>query len=487
MPAERVRLEPVMSLDLGQKIGQLRAVPVSLGKGQQRALLAIYGADFEIDPFVEMFFFPTDTLKMVLFTPSGEVLWRRDLGKGVVPGIWFCPVFAFDLDGDGVDEIWYVGNVNAQHPLGLSGYRLERVDARTGRTTGQWQWPNHGGNPQSLSHLFRNFIFGGHAAGEPVLVTAQGTYGSMFLQAYGAGAGGELRPRWEVRIPADAPGARGSHMCAIADLDADGVQEVLWGERCIELGAGRELFCADRDSYRGHSDIAQPVYDRATGRRYLYTCREQDPRATPRVALYDARGERVWGDLDHGHMDIGWVARLGHDRARGGPGPSGGADGATSHEGGIGEYVAMSIRIGQKSAGPDGRHHQSIEEFAWDAFTGAPHRLPFSGYRTIPVDLNGDGFHEIARGQPSGDGEVWDRFGNRIGNVGGPVAMASKFLDGVPGEQLLSYAEDGTVRIWADRNARDGEHALRRYACPEYAANQRQTAVGYGLINLAGL
>ena len=55
-------------------------------------------------------------------------------------------------------------------------------------------------------------------------------------------------------------------MCAISDMDGDGVQEVLWGERCIELGEGRELFCADRDTWRGHSDVATPVLDRATGR-----------------------------------------------------------------------------------------------------------------------------------------------------------------------------------------------------------------------------
>ncbi len=81
---------------------------------------------------------------------------------------------------------------------------------------------------------------------------------------------------------------------------------------------------------------------------------------------------------------------------------------------------------------------------------------------------------------------MWDRFGGRIGNVGGPVATASKFMD-LPGEQLLSYSADGMARIWVDRDAEDSPHALLRYASPEYAANQRQTAVGYGLINLAGL
>jgi len=64
--------------------------------------------------------------------------------------------------------------------------------------------------------------------------------------------------------------------------------------------------------------------------------------------------------------------------------------------------------------------------------------------------------------------------------------MASKFLD-LPGEQLLAYAPDGTLRIWADRNAEDSPAALARYAHPFYRTNQRLTAVGYNLINLAGI
>jgi hypothetical protein len=168
-------------------------------------------------------------------------------------------------------------------------------------------------------------------------------------------------------------------------------------------------------------------------------------------------------------MDIGWVARLG----LGAPGEPG-------------EYVAMSIRIGQKFCGPDGRWHNGTEEFSWDVRTGEPLPLPFSTYRTLPVDLNGDGFHEIVRGQPSGDGEVWDARGNRIGNVGGGVAMASKLLD-LPGEQIMSYGEDGTVRLWADRNAVDTPAALARYAHPFYSTNRHLTAVGYNLINLGGI
>jgi hypothetical protein len=180
--------------------------------------------------------------------------------------------------------------------------------------------------------------------------------------------------------------------------------------------------------------------------------------------LFDDQGHRVWGHVDRGHMDMGWVARLG--------------DG--------GRPVAMTIRIGRKTCGPDGRFHQDCEEFVFDALSGEARKLPFSVYRTIPVDLDGDGYHELVRGVPGGDGEVLDRHGKVLGSVGGPIAMASKVLD-LPGEQVLSYHSDGTVRVWADREARDAPEALARYRHPLYEANQRLTSVGYNLVNLGGI
>ena len=118
--------------------------------------------------------------------------------------------------------------------------------------------------------------------------------------------------------------------------------------------------------------------------------------------------------------------------------------------------------------------------------TGEKKPLGFSVYRTLPVDLDGDGCHELVRGVPGGDGEVLDRDGRTLGTIRGTVAMASKFLDR-PGEQVLAFEGDGTLRAWADANARDGEEALARYAHPFYKANQRLTSCGYNLCALGGL
>ena len=94
--------------------------------------------------------------------------------------------------------------------------------------------------------------------------------------------------------------------------------------------------------------------------------------------------------------------------------------------------------------------------------------------------------HELVYGVPGQAGRVVDSEANGLGSVGGPVAMAAKFLD-AQGEQVLTYHGDGTVRVWGDRRAEDHPTALARYGHPFYRANQRLTAVGYNLTVLGGL
>ncbi len=445
-------MRPVVEVPLGSPTGQLRAAPVRLGPGAAPAFMIAYGPDVDVDPYHEMFFYPRGTLTLAVVTHKGEILWKRDLGRGVVPGIWFTPFFPFDLDGDGVDEIWFVNNVDPDHPLSIRGQRLERVDARTGKTLERRPWPSPAGG-QVISATYRNFILGGMVKGRPVLVTAQGTYGPMALQAWNS----DMTRAWEHKIPA-GPSPRGSHMCPVVDLDNDGVEEVLWGERLIDLASGEQRFCADCDSYSGHSDVIQPFLDWSSKQWRIFTCRESG-RVAPRVATFDAAGKRLWGDLEQGHIDTGWVANLGPKGVR----------------------TALAIRIDSKSLGPDGLTRTGVEEFVYDPYTGARRKLPFSAYGTLPADIDGDGYHELLK-----DGKVLDANGRTLATYSGTVAMASKILD-LPGEQLLTWSPEGVLRVWSYPAARDTERARARYAHPFYKANQRLTATGYNLINLGGL
>ncbi len=442
--------------DLGISLAQVRSVPVSLGEGRPEAVLFVYSSQGNLDPWPELFSYPKDTLKMALYTMDGVRMWKRDLGTGVIPGVWYAPFVSFDLDQDGVDEIWFLNNLNPNLPFSLNARALERIDPRTGKTTGQWKWPDNTID-DTMSHSYRFFITGGYAHGKPVLVTAQGTYRDMYLQGYG----GDMEKRWDIRIPFDDGGARSSHLCPVLDFDRDGVDELFWGERLISLEDGHELFCGDKGKYFGHSDIVAPFEDVKTGKRYIYTCREDyEQEGEPRVVTYNEKGEREWTAVDStGHMHNGWLANIGPNHRK----------------------VAMAMRITRKVI-----NHSIVdtepEDFYFDAVTGeeleAP--LPFTGHESMPIDFDGDGYHEFYGTGGTWKGYVLDRDGRPHGFVGGDgVVRSGKIMDR-PGEMLMVYyQEEGKVRIWGDADAVESEYNRKRFANGYHQKMQHFMGTGY--------
>lgn len=436
-----MKLTALREYHLGSRLGQVRSVPVRLAGRPENAVLFVYSSQPNIDPWPELFDFPKDTLKMALFSESGMLLWERDLGTGVIPGVWFTPFISFDLDGDGTDEIWLLNNLNPHLPFSLNSRVLERIDPRSGEATGRWPWPDNTIN-DTMSHSYRFYITAGYVHGEPVLVTAQGTYANMYLQCHDAG----MNKRWDIVIGDDG-GARASHLCPVLDFNDDGVDELFWGERLISLEDGHELFCADKGRYLGHSDIVLPFIDPKSGKKYIYTCREDyEQEGEPRVITYDAQGSRVWTAVESvGHMHKGWLANIGPE----------------------GRKVAMAMRINRQVINNTICDTEPTD-FYFDAVTGQPlpQPLPFKGSEYMPVDFNGDYCHEFYSVSGENAGWVRDAQGNYIAYLGGEQVRSGKLLNH-PGEQMmLFYPQEGTVRIWGDPEAREVPAFTQRY--PNY-------------------
>ena len=87
-----MEIKCLQEFDLGMSLGQVRSVPVSLGKDRPEAVLFVYSRQENLDPWPELFNYPKDTLKMALYTMDGIVMWKRDLGNGVITGRMVCPV-----------------------------------------------------------------------------------------------------------------------------------------------------------------------------------------------------------------------------------------------------------------------------------------------------------------------------------------------------------------------------------------------------------
>ena len=211
---------------------------------------------------------------------------------------------------------------------------------------------------------------------------------------------------------------------------------------------------ADAERGDGPSDTIQPTLDVDTAEWYLYTTREPDKqrdrwKQSPRVVTFDEHGERVWSAIEEGHMHTGFTARIGED----------------------GEKIAMAGRA------------DDDREFYWTAFDGEPVEFDYSLWGMNPVDIDGDGTHELF-----GDGQLRDADGTVLAEIddGMTVRMFSKLVDH-PGEQIVTVTGSGRVRVWGDRNAEDGPAARARYEHPYYRKTQRLSAVGYNGSNLGGL
>ncbi len=445
-PGKKIDPYVALQFNVGTTLKQMRSAPVNI-RGQHYLLLS-YSEEQNVDPFEGSFVFPENTMKLALYDFKGNQKWRREF-PNVVPGTWFFPVMPFDLDGNNVDEIFVVNTLDERRPFNYDGYVMQRLDPESGKVTGEWPWskPSHN---QANSYKWRFFIVGGYVDKIPVLLTIQGTYRDMRLQAWNQ----DLSSRWKKVYPDDFDGPRGSHYTPIIDTNNDGKEEVLIGERCVEFDKGEELFVMDGKKWNDHSDVVQPFRNSKDNKWYYWTCREKGedvPR--PRAVLFDEKGIPLWGvQQTKGHFHRGWVANIG-------PG---------------GQKLAMAARYALDRQKAITYNDDQYECWVYDAFTGKEVSVPFNPMGS-PLDFNGDGIHEILV-----DGEITDGAGKKWGSIGEKATViTTNKITGLPGEQILAFYPDGTVKLWADRNGADTPDTEKAFGSRYYQRNNQTTGVGY--------
>ncbi|MBO5070868.1 MAG: hypothetical protein J6C37_10995 [Roseburia sp.] len=448
-----MELKCLASFDLGVVPHMLRSSNVTLK--DREAILFLYSAGIAVDPGEELFQFKgIQPVHMALFELDGRKIWDKQLPDGVLPGPWFVPVVAFDMDEDGQDEIYFVNNTGA--PFSFLHRKLERLDALTGETTCVWKWPDTTFH-ERMSLSYRFYIVAGYAHGKPVLVTAQGTYSNMYLQGWN----NDMEKRWAIEIPASAPGPRASHVTPVIDINEDGVDELFWGERLLSLDDGHEVINYAPD-FNGHSDGIIPYQDYETGKWYVFTCREDEgPKDQKRVYSFKSNGEVAWAQIDYGHMHDAWGANVldGHKKI----------------------FMTMRNRFV-----PDDSGFNHVEDgiFYFDALTGEPvdFKLPCRGTDVIPLDLDGDGYHEFLVTAGAMAGSILNRFGEVIATLptGELYNVRMGKILSVPGEQMMLIAKESTkVEIYGDTEACDGAIMQKRYATGYLTFMQKLMASGY--------
>ncbi|MFI6094644.1 rhamnogalacturonan lyase [Lentzea sp. NPDC051213] len=203
----------------------------------------------------------TGNVYLDAYTLSGTRLWRIDLGRNIRAGAHYTQFQVFDYDGDGKAEIavktadgtrsgtgQVIGDANADHrnadgyiltgPEFLSVFRgtdgavLDTESYVPPRGTVS-SWGDNYGNRVDRFLAATAYLDGAR----PSIVMARGYYTRSVISAWDF-RGGRLTRRWTFDSASQSNRAawegKGNHNLSVADVDADGRDEIIYGSMAID-------------------------------------------------------------------------------------------------------------------------------------------------------------------------------------------------------------------------------------------------------------
>lgn len=243
---------------------------------------------------------------------TGQRLWRINLGRNIRAGAHYTQFQVYDYDGDGDAEVamktadatvsgtgQVIGNGSADHRNGdgyiLTGPEfLTMFDGQTGAILDTVNYLPPRGNVSSWGDNYGNrvdrFLAGtAYLDGQrPSLIMARGYYTRSVIAAWDFRTG-DLTQRWvfDSNNAGSQWAGQGNHNLSIADVDADGRDEVVYGSMVVDdNGTGMWT------SGRGHGD-ALHVGDFVPGNGNLeiWESHESSPVGAD---LHTGTGQQLW-------------------------------------------------------------------------------------------------------------------------------------------------------------------------------------------------
>lgn len=267
----------------------------------------------------------TDEPVFEAYKLDGTLLWRINLGKNIREGAHYTQFMVYDLDGDGKAEFAcktadgttdgkgkVIGDAKADYRNadgkildgpefftifdGLTGAALATTDYIPARgDLGGWGGKGgNGGNDRSGNRSDRFLACVAYLDGKlPSVIMCRGYYGRTVLAAWDW-RGGKLTSRWvfDSKDGENPFSGQGYHNLTVADVDADGKDEIVYGSMVVDddgkglfttgLRHGDALHVTDLDPSRPGLEVfgVHEIEEKTEG---------------PGAALYDAKtGEIIW-------------------------------------------------------------------------------------------------------------------------------------------------------------------------------------------------
>lgn len=217
--------------------------------------------NFNTDPYQKPGYWKKSntTYKLEAYRLDGTMLWRYDMGWSIEAGIWYAPWIVYDVDGDGMAEVYCkAGEGDPRDEKGLvqtGPEYLVKIDGRTGKVVGKTAWLSRDGFSK-YNYYCRNFLTVAYLDGKkPSLIMQRGTYHMIKMQALDK----DFKEIWYWDVTREKEKYRGqsSHGLISADVDGDGRDELVMGAAVIdddgtglwtlEMGHPDVCYCADID------------------------------------------------------------------------------------------------------------------------------------------------------------------------------------------------------------------------------------------------
>ena len=392
--------------DLGQPYKQARVGTGDLNGDGEPEVVISYSAYRNVDPYKYAWSKSEDTVKVAAFLPTGDRLWTLDLGWGIEAGMNFQPMVVSDLNGDGRAEVILKTNKSAD-PLNQDGERITVLEGMSGKIIKEAKWPSLKGLGSDYNNDSRNYLAIAHLDGkDPYVIAVRGLYKVQRMWAYDknlnrvwernlgldhyspSGIWGRLVKFWNIddkmkyllaRFKKNkvVDKYRGSHSLPVADINEDGKEEILWGERCIGEN-GKDLWSIkEKMPYQGHPDFVYPAkFIPSLKGKQIYYGREGWGEKKEKIGVYlvDDQGKILWANWGYHHIDRGWVGKI-----------------VAGQEG----MQFLAIDITEKQWNTKGAKLIEPSGFLWDSAGNLIGNPPATWYFSFPVDWNGDGIREI--------------------------------------------------------------------------------------------
>jgi hypothetical protein len=237
---------------------------------------------------------------------DGRRLWRIDLGRNIRSGAHYTQFQVFDYDGDGKAEVamktadgtrsgtgQVIGNAGADY-RNSSGYILSGPEFLTvfrgtdGAILDTENYVPGRGNVADWGDNYGNRVdrfLAGTAyvdGSRPSIIMARGYYTRAVVVAWDF-RGGQLTRRWTYDSGRGGAYGQGNHNLSVADVDADGRDEIVYGSATIDDN-GALMYSTGL----GHGD-AMHVSDLVPSRPGLEVFNVHEWTSSPAMDVHDAR------------------------------------------------------------------------------------------------------------------------------------------------------------------------------------------------------